>query len=188
MKFQRQVRSKWCGWQAFLWMALALACLKPAAAGAEAASDERAVAVTRTVLGIVGYTRWPAGPASVRICVLGEPEHAEDLLQNGNQMVGSQQVQVHRVALDDEKALNGCEGIYAGPLEEGVWHGLMRQFAGRSVLTISERGELCRIGAMFCLRHRGDGAGFEVNLDSVARSGLRVNPKVLQLARHKTAP
>ena len=55
-------------------------------------------------------------------------------------------------------------------------------------LTISERSALCRIGAMFCLRRQGEGPGFEVNLDSVARSSLRISPKVLQLARTKAAP
>lgn len=88
----------------------------------------------------------------------------------------------------DARALVECEGIYAGQLDEAAWRKLMEQLAGRPLLTISERGELCRIGAMFCLRRRGEGAGFEVSLDSVARSGLRVNPKVLQLARHRTLP
>ena len=87
-----------------------------------------------------------------------------------------------------ERILAECEGIYAGQLDEAAWRKLMEQLAGRPLLTISERGELCRIGAMFCLRRRGEGAGFEVSLDSVARSGLRVNPKVLQLARHRTLP
>ena len=56
------------------------------------------------------------------------------------------------------------------------------------MLTISERSALCRIGAMFCLNHQGEGPGFEVNLDSIARSGLRISPKVLQLARSKAVP
>lgn len=81
-----------------------------------------------------------------------------------------------------------CDGIYAGEMDEAQWRSLMKQEAGRSLLTISERGALCRIGAMFCLRPQGEGPGFEVNLDSVARSSLRISPKVLQLARAKVAP
>ena len=38
---------------------------------------------------------------------------------------------------------------------------------------------------MFCLDVRDAGVGFETNLDAVARSGVRVNPRVLQLARRK---
>lgn len=157
-------------------------------ARAQVPVDEHVQAVTRTVLGILGYTRWPVENTVVHLCVVGATEYAQELLQDSGQMVGSQRLEVRRVAHDDAQALNGCEGLYAGQLDEPVWRGLMLKLAGRPMLTISERGELCRIGAMFCLRRRGEGSGFEVSLDSVARSGLRVNPKVLQLARNKPAP
>ena len=52
-------------------------------------------------------------------------------------------------------------------------------------LSISERQELCQTDCMFCLDVRDVGVGFETNLDAVARSGVRVNPRVLQLARRK---
>jgi hypothetical protein len=162
---------------AWAWLALC--------AQAQPAVDEHVQSVTRTVVGILGYTRWPAEGPVLRLCVVGTTEYADELLQGAEPTVGSQRLEVRRVATADAKALGECEGVYAGQLEEPAWRSLMQQMAGRPVLTISERGELCRIGAMFCLRRRGEGTGFEVSLDSVARSGLRVNPKVLQLARHR---
>jgi hypothetical protein len=38
---------------------------------------------------------------------------------------------------------------------------------------------------MFCLDITPQGVSFELNLDSMARSGVRVNPRVLGLARRK---
>jgi len=38
---------------------------------------------------------------------------------------------------------------------------------------------------VFCLNIRGARISFKVNLDSLARSGVRVNPSVLQLAGNK---
>jgi hypothetical protein len=46
----------------------------------------------------------------------------------------------------------------------------------------------CAVGSAFCLQISNDQAGFKVNLDSLARSGVRVHPNVLQLARKKGPP
>lgn len=172
------------------WAVLAAVALALGAspASADTPADEHVQSVTRIVVGILGYARWPAEIPVLQLCVVGSTEYAEQLLQDSEPAVGAQRLEVRRVAASDTKALAECEGVYAGQLDEAVWRSLMEQFAGRPVLTISERAELCRIGAMFCLRRRGEGTGFEVSLDSVARSGLRINPKVLQLARQRPAP
>ncbi len=171
------------------WACLLVACLawSATAARSETAAQEHVQAVTRTVIGILGYTRWPAENAVLHLCVVGTTEYAGGLMQSSGQAVGGQRLEVRRVDLEQLKA-SDCDGIYAGEMSEPQWRSLLKQEAGRSLLTVSERSALCRIGAMFCLRRLGEGPGFEVNLDSVARSGLRISPKVLQLARSKAAP
>ncbi|MBV8250701.1 MAG: YfiR family protein [Comamonas sp.] len=167
-------------------LALCLAWTSPAVR-AEAEAEDHVQAVTRTVLGILGYTRWPADSAVLHLCVTGATAYAAGLMQSSGQTVGGQRLDVRRVEIEQLKATD-CEGIYLGDVEEQQWRNLMRREAGRPLLTISERSALCRIGAMFCLRRQGEGPGFEVNLDSVARSGLRISPKVLQLARSRAVP
>lgn len=167
---------------------LAVAVLAAWTSLARAQDEDHEQSVTRTVVGIIGYTRWPTESPVLRLCLVGATDYADGLLSGAPRSVGNQRLEVRRVAPADARGLAECEGLYVGQLDESVWRGLMEQLAGRALLTISERGELCRIGAMFCLRRRGEGAGFEVSLDSVARSGLRINPKVLQLARHRSAP
>lgn len=171
------------------WAWLPVVCLAWSAttARSDTATEDHMQAVTRTVIGILGYTRWPAESAVLQLCVVGATEYAAGLMQSSGQAVGGRRLDVRRVDFDHLKT-SDCDGVYAGEMDEQQWRSLMTQEAGRSLLTISERSALCRIGAMFCLRRQGEGPGFEVNLDSVARSSLRISPKVLQLARSKVAP
>ena len=50
------------------------------------------------------------------------------------------------------------------------------------------RDRSCTVGTMFCLRLTEAQIGFDVNLDAIARSGLRVHPNALQIARRKGPP
>ena len=168
--------------------ALAALCALWLAAGAaraqEIVTDEKSQAVAKTVLGILGYTRWPSAPQTVRLCVVGPTEYADELLKGGL-LPGDRRVQVRRMRLDDSELLSQCDGVYAGMLDDAAWRQLRARLESQPLLSISERQELCLIGCMFCLDVGEGGVAFETNLDSVARSGVRVNPRVLQLARRK---
>lgn len=163
-----------------LWLAVG------AARAQDIVTDDKSRAVAQTVLGILGYTRWPSAPQTVRLCVVGPTEYADELLKGGA-LPGDRTVQVRRMRLDDAELLSQCDGVYAGVLDDAAWRQLRSRLEAQPLLSISERQELCLIGCMFCLDVRSSGVGFETNLDSVARSGVRVNPRVLQLARRKGA-
>ena len=62
---------------------------------------------------------------------------------------------------------------------------LFASLIGHPVLSISEGGDQCTVGSLFCLRVGDEQVSFEVNLDSVARSGVRIHPSVLQLSRRR---
>ena len=161
-----------------LWLAVG------AARAQEIVTDDKSQAAAKTVLGILGYTRWPSAPQTVRLCVVGPTEYADELLKGG-MLPGERRVQVRRMRLDDAGLLSQCDGVYAGMLDDAAWRQLRTRLESQPLLSISERQELCLIGCMFCLDVRENGVAFETNLDSVARSGVRVNPRVLQLGRKK---
>lgn len=171
--------AQWVAAVLYLGMALAL----PARAQ-DAQTDERSQAVAHTVFGILGYTRWPTESQTVRLCVVGPTEYADELLKAAAPQ-GARKTVVRRMRLDDPHLGTECDGVYVGMLGDDEWRQLVTQIGGRPLLSISERQELCRIGGMFCLDVRPGGVSFEINLDSVARSGVRVNPRVLQLAKRK---
>lgn len=164
------------------WLAVSMAAA--CAQDAPPSAEDRSQAVASTVFGILSYTRWPTEPQTIRLCVIGPTEYADELLKGGV-LPGGRRIAVRRMHLDDTSLLAECDGVYAGMLADDAWRRLTARTAGKPLLSVSERQDLCHIGGMFCLDVRPSGVSFEINLDSVARSGVRVNPRVLQLARRK---
>ena len=159
----------------------------PCLAQPEASSnlaDQRAKAVTQVVLGILSYARWPIEPAQMQLCVVGPTEYTDDLLQGATQSSG-RQVQVRRMLVSNPAIARECNAVYLGKLSTAERSSLFSSLSGQAVLSISEYGDQCTVGSLFCLRVTDEQVTFEVNLDSGARSGVRIHPSVLQLSRRR---
>ncbi len=171
---------------------LALVCLASGLRAQAPPPRERPVEVAQSsdlsleeaLLGIIAYSRWPVPPDPLRLCVLGNSPAASRLLQNGlARQPDRAPVQVRSVTPDTNMA-DACDAVYVGQLEEGAWRQVLPRLLAQPLLTICERSPVCASGGMFCLDI--DAAGhvqFEVNIDSVARSKVRVHPQVLRLGR-----
>lgn len=167
----------------------ALLCLLAPRAFAETASpvgmaDSRAQAVTQVVLGILSYARWPVEPTQLRLCIVGPTQYTDDLVKGTTQATG-RPVLVQRLLADNPDIVNACDAVYIGELSVDERSRLFASLMGHPVLSISEGGDQCTVGSLFCLRVGDEQVSFEVNLDSVARSGVRIHPSVLQLSRRR---
>lgn len=161
--------------------ALLLMRATPAVAAPSVPAAGRAQDASTAIHGILGFARWPGDPHHVRLCVVGRTRFG-DTLPPGDTGY-RHRVTVHHGLPADPRA---CEALYLGDLSRRQWLALQRRIEGRPVLTIGDRTEACRRGGMFCLDPpAGGGAGFDVNLGSLARSGVHVHPGVLQLARQQ---
>lgn len=149
-------------------------------------ADQRAKAVTQVVLGILSYARWPAEPAQLELCVIGPTEYTDDLLKGTTQSSG-RSVHVTRLLANNPAIATACHAVYLGKLSTEERTYVFDILAGQAVLSISEEVSQCTVGSLFCLNVRDDQVAFEVNLDSVARSGVRIHPSVLQLSRRRVA-
>ena len=149
-------------------------------------ADQRAQSVTQVVLGILSYARWPVESAQLRLCIVGPTEYTDDLVKGTTQATG-RPVTVRRLLADNPSITGECDAVYIGKLTSDERSRLFASLAGRPVLSISERDDPCTVGSLFCLRVSDEQVSFEVNLDSVARSGVRIHPSVLQLSRRKPA-
>lgn len=147
-------------------------------------ADQRAQSVTQVVLGILSYARWPVEPAQLRLCIVGPTEYTDDLVKGTTQATG-RPVTVRRLLADNLSIASECDAVYIGKLTGEERSQLFASLAERPVLSISESDDQCTVGSLFCLRVGDDQVSFEVNLDSVARSGVRIHPSVLQLSRRK---
>lgn len=173
------------------WLLAGIFCLSSVAACADSSApasmaEQRAVAVTQVVLGILSYARWPVEPAQLRLCVIGPTEYTDDLVKGTTQATG-RPVLVRRFLTSHPAIASDCEAVYIGKLSQAERETLFASLSARPVLSISEADDVCTVGSLFCLRVSDAHVGFDVNLDSVARSGVRIHPSVLQLSRRKTA-
>ena len=144
----------------------------------------RAQAVTQVVLGILSYARWPVEPAQLRLCIVGPTQYTDDLIKGTTQATG-RPVVVQRLLASHPEIVNACDAVYIGKLSADERSQLFTSLIGHPVLSISEGGDQCTVGSLFCLRVSDEQVSFEVNLDSVARSGVRIHPSVLQLSRRR---
>ena len=167
---------------ALLWIFTPLAFAQPPAGMA----DQRAKSVTQVVLGILSYARWPVEPAQLRLCIVGPTQYTDDLVKGTTQATG-RPVVVQRLLADHPDIANACDAVYIGQLTSDERSRLFAALIGHPVLSISEGGDQCTVGSLFCLHVRDEQVSFEVNLDSVARSGVRIHPSVLQLSRRRAA-
>ncbi|MNN59469.1 hypothetical protein D3C81_1745860 [compost metagenome] len=147
-------------------------------------AEQRATNVTQVVLGILSYARWPVEPARLRLCILGPTEYTDDLIKGTTQATGRAVVVSRRLAADPHTA-DECDAVYIGALDSAQRSQLFSVLMGRPVLSISEADADCAVGSLFCLQVSDAHVGFAVNLDSVARSGVRIHPSVLQLSKRR---
>lgn len=167
-----------------LWLLTSVAVAQPQAPTGMA--EQRAKSVTQVVLGILSYARWPVEPAQLRLCIVGPTEYTDDLVKGTTQATG-RPVVVRRLLADNPAVVSECNAVYIGKLTADERSRLFAALIGHPVLSISEADDQCTVGSLFCLRVGDEQVSFEVNLDSVARSGVRIHPSVLQLSRRKSA-
>jgi hypothetical protein len=136
--------------------------------------------------GIISYSRWPQPSNPVRLCVLGHSGLVEQV-QAFTPAPGQRGVVALAVKADANFARD-CDAVYVTPIPPENARALLRQVTGLAVLTVGEGAEFCSDGGMFCLDNgvalpNSARPRFSANLDAISRSGLRVNPQVLLLAR-----
>jgi hypothetical protein len=149
------------------------------ASGATAGSS----GITNAVAGILGYTRWPGESLPLRLCTLGRGVGVDELLRSAE--LGSPQRPVSvRASATAADASQSCHAIYVGGVDAAMWRALLQSVIGRPVLLLGEGAAFCTDGGMFCLEPGSHSVKFNANLDAIARSGLRVNPLVLRIARN----
>lgn len=145
-------------------------------------AELRAEQVRQTVLDILSYTRWPTEPGELRLCVAAPTEYATALFSIKQQANG-RPVSVHRYDVDDEMLGKRCDVLYLGVLSPELRLPLFERLRGQAILSISEQSAECVADSVFCLQIGKERIRFRVNLDALARSGVRVHPAVLKLAK-----
>ena len=156
------------------------------ASSASPTISQRDATVRQVVLGIVSFTHWPTAPTHLHLCVTGRPDYARGLIDP--LQAGSTPLDVQRVGVDSPVLGSACDVVYFGNLSDDERQEVRDAVAGHPVLTISEHSPSCTTGSMFCLNVDDEHVTFAINLDAMARSGVRVDPNVLKLGRRPMTP
>lgn len=174
-----QVSTRWQPFSCRLIAALFITCIN---APVYAASTGEGSAVRDIVSGIISYTRWPALNGPPILCVFSTSTLSTTLPDDTNSVKNYQTVIVH----NEQDALSArCDALYFGTESPERQQQIVNRFQSHPLLTIAEQNAECSIGSAFCLQRHEERVTFSVNLDALSRSGVRVNPDVLMLARNK---
>ena len=158
--------------------ALILFLVKAPVFAASAGSDN---AVRNIVTGIISYTRWPSLNGPPVLCVFASSPYATAFSQNAASSPSYKTV----IVQNEQDALTAqCNALYFGSETAELQQQITSLFQQKPLLTIAEQNSECIIGSAFCLRIQAERVTFSVNLDALSRSGVRVNPDVLMLARN----
>ena len=76
----------------------------------------------------------------------------------------------------------GCDVLYFGAMPDTDRQQMLRSIRNQPVLSIAEADPACRGGTIFCLRVLPDRVGFQLSIDAVSRSAVRIDPRVLRIA------
>lgn len=138
--------------------------------------------ISEVVPGILGYSRWPntSSESLKRLCVIGPTDYTYLLLSTELTVPGWES-NVRRLSVAHRNIVDDCQALYIGNLPDIEQANLFSLISSQPVLSISEQNDSCIVTTLFCLRINESSVGFEINLDSVERSGIRINPNVLRL-------
>ncbi len=142
--------------------------------------QQTAQQVSYIVSGIVSYSRWPDDIAPSKACIVGSTLYMQALF---DQDVNRNSYAWQHYQDSDYGEVERCDIVYIGSLTSSEQHNLLSEITGKPVLSISEHDPECYGGSLICLNLVEEGSSFQVNLDAVARSGIRIHPQVLKLGR-----
>jgi YfiR/HmsC-like len=126
------------------------------------------------------FVAWPqAAPVPVNICFAGAPSLG-DMLADASQW--PQAVRPVELQAGASAVQEGCQVLFLGP-EASVTPQLLRQWHAKGILTVSDAPDFARRGGMVGFFMDAGRIRLEINTDATRAANLRVNARLLQLAR-----
>lgn len=115
------------------------------------------------------------------LCVLGNDPFDSRL----NRVFEGKQVRGHKVEVQRASSLrrfDACHVIFVSASEQKRISVIVRELAGRRVLSVSDAENFLDQGGMIQLNRSGSQVQFEINATAIERGHLKVSPKLLKLA------
>lgn len=160
-----------------------LAAAPPVAAGAEASLPSVKAAFVFNFIKLVAWPehRFESDATPIQVCVLRGDAMEPALRQSlAGKLAGARAIEVETVTGD---AVANCHVLYLGTHLSGRYGELMSRVSGKGVLVIDEGEQFTWPDGMIRLFLEQSRVRFELNLESLERAGLKVDPRLIRLAR-----
>ena len=161
--------------------AMGQAEMQPAMMRLGTTADAASVGTARMVGAILEYTHWPTPRSHIQLCVTGMPKYAGRLTD----IQPSSGAPLTIVPVGERQSLTAvqCDALYIGRVDAVEMRRLIGEVRGKPVLTIAEDDPECRGGSIFCLTFTPKTVSFDLSIDAVSRSAVRIDPRVLRLSQ-----
>lgn len=142
------------------------------------------------ISGIMSYTTWESSQDQINFCKIdGSPKFiSANIFNPTSPLIQPSNVKILNLESNeltsDPPSINNyhCDVLYFVNTDDHLQQKIISQTTSRH-LSISENNPECTIGSSFCLYYRNQRFSFQVNLNSLKRSKIRVNSKVLMLSQ-----
>lgn len=131
-------------------------------------------------LSIMSYSSWPNTTAT-NLCVIDNPS-ALIALQNQVKLLNYHyKVQGLTTA---QLAKANCQAIFFTTTSPQQQQALIASHPRKDILSFSTANIDCEIGSTFCFYNKKSGLSFKINLDALSQAKVRIDPRVLLLAKN----
>lgn len=162
---------------------MALLLLVPQSAFAEKTSESKLKAAF--TLNYARFSHWPAHKESsdgrLQVCIEGRSPVTREIRQLKNKKIGRVTVQVKQIKIPG--SIDDCQILFISNLDPIQERHLLVAILGLPVITISDTTGFAEAGGMIELALNNRRVEFYVNLESIRKSGISIDPKVLKLAQ-----
>lgn len=128
-----------------------------------------------TTLSILGYVQW--SNAHPQLCVVNHTESTSTF---------KKLIDLHhypyRVVNVSTQPPSFCDAIFFSDLSPQQEQKILSH-ASMPLLSISANNRDCEVGSAFCLYQRNQRTSFKVNMQSLTRSKIHIDPRVLLLSK-----
>lgn len=131
------------------------------------------------------FVDWPddafSGPSSpIVIGILGEDPFGKWLDTAKNKTIKGRAVQVRR--FETVQAASGCHILFISRSESRQLSSILAELRGSGMLLVSDMEKFAQRGGMINLVTQNDTVDFEINVDAVTRAGVKISPRLLNMA------
>lgn len=132
------------------------------------------------------FVEWPADAfshpsAPIIIGVLGEDPFGSALDAAKNRTVNGRKIQIKR--FNHVQEITACHILFISSSEKGRLVPLLRALRDFHMLLVGDMEKFAQRGGMINFILQNDTIDFEINVDAVKRAGLKINSRLLNMAR-----